>query len=100
MIGLFGSIFVALDWSEKEKQILVFETFKDDTDKVDTISSNSNNTILLMYSQDSHNLMHISRDKSIIDREHVLEDWNHVRLSGLPAELGGKRIVSHYIKES
>lgn len=69
IVGLFGQQFIALDWSESAKNILVFETFKEYSERIEVMASTSDNTHMLLYSGDQHILTHVHRDKKSYDQE-------------------------------
>lgn len=77
---MFGQYFIALDWSEAAKNILVFETFKENSERIDNVAVTPDNSHLILYSGDHHYMTHIFRDKSFTDSEQVSEDWEDVKL--------------------
>jgi len=69
VLSLYGSMFLAMDWDEQESKLMVFDTFKDDPWRMDLVSANHNNTQLLLYSFQTHLLMHIRRDKTSLEKD-------------------------------
>jgi hypothetical protein len=60
---------------------LVFETFKENSERVESMSSTPDNNNMVLYSADHHLMTLVFRDKITYDSEQVIEDWITVKLN-------------------
>jgi hypothetical protein len=78
ILSIFGQYFVAFDWHTDVSRLLIFDTFKEQTqEKFELIAASPSNENLITYSIESHNLVHTYRDK-LRDKEQVFEDYKDI----------------------
>lgn len=88
---------MSLDWEYSQGKLLIFDSYRelahDLPDRYDLVTSNSDNTLYVMYSHDTHNLMQVYRDR-YREHENVYEDYIDVNVDRL---IPGKRILGLHI---
>ncbi len=76
---------MALDWSDSAQNILVFETYRELYDRIDSMSVTTDNVHMILYAAEGSQMVMIFRDKS--ESEQVVEEWTDIRLNSLPVEV-------------
>jgi len=69
IMQLLGIQFLALDWNVEEQRLMVFDTFKDQTELKDPIryyliAASNNTEYLVLYSHEANSLVSVYRDKT------------------------------------
>lgn len=69
IMQLLGIQFLALDWNAEEQRVMVFDTFKDQTELKDPIryyhiAASNNTDYLVLYSHEANSLVSVYRDKT------------------------------------
>jgi hypothetical protein len=95
---------MALDWNPGESKFQVYETYKDlfkisdsQQHRFEHIASSASNQNIVLYSADSHHMVHIVRDRYRVT-DKVYEDWIDFDLHDkLPIK--DKKILAVYLTE-
>ena len=66
---LLGIQFLALDWNVEESRLMVFDTFRDQSEAKDPvryylIAASNNSDYFALYSHETHSLVSVYRDKT------------------------------------
>ena len=75
IVNLFGYDFLAMDWDEKEKDLIVYETLKYDYGKITHMSSHRDNRFYLVYTEKHHKLIELYRQSSEDLEDSITESY-------------------------
>jgi hypothetical protein len=84
IVSIFGQLFLALDWDEEQGSLLISDSYREFAhefkDRFEVVTTNSDNSLYVMYSPDTHSLMQVYRDR---EASNAYEDYVDVNLSSL-----------------